>query len=102
MQSVDYVRYLLALVIVLGAILLLGKLARYYDWTRLGVKLTARQARRLRVTDMQAIDTRHRLVIARCDATEYLLAVGPENVTLLDKIPATDDPAAPASNEVRS
>lgn len=102
MQSVDYVRYMLALAVVLGAILLLGKLARHYDWTRLGVKLTARQAKRLRVTDMQAIDTRHRLVIARCDATEYLLAVGPDHITLLDKNPVTDSSVASASTEAGS
>lgn len=89
MAPADYLRYVIALAAVLGLILILGQLAKTYNWAQLGIKLSHMKAdKRLRIVEVQAIDTRHRLLIARRDDVEYVLVVSPEQVTLLDTVPA--------------
>ena len=95
MAPTDYLRYFIALALVIALILLLGQLAKKYNWAALGIKLShLKTDKRLRIVEMQAIDTRHRLVIARRDAVEYILAVSPDQITLLDTVPVEPSPSS--------
>ncbi len=92
MPTTDYVRYIMALLVVLGLIFLLGQLAQKYNWASLGIKLASRNNKRFRVIEMQAIDNRHKLLLARRDNIEYVLAVSPDRVILLDTLQTTSPP----------
>lgn len=88
MSNPDYLRFVIALAFVLGLIFILGQLAKRYNWSQVGIKLSQMKSdKRLRIVEVQAIDTRHRILIARRDNTEYVLAVSPETITLLDTVP---------------
>lgn len=41
------------------------------------------RGRRLSVIEIRPIDTRHKLVLVRCDAAEHLLLLGPEGQTVI-------------------
>ena len=96
MPTTDYIRYVTALLLVLGLIVLLGQIAKKYNWAQMGIKLASRSNKRLRITEIQPIDTRNRLIIAQRDDVEYVLAVSADRMTLLDKIPV---PLAPISSD---
>lgn len=72
----EYLRFVLALILVLGLILLLAWALR-----RFGFGGMARHGgkRRLQILESLAIDPRHRLVLVRRDDTEHLLMLGPTN-----------------------
>ena len=93
MPTINIFYDLMAFILVLGLILLCGQLAKKYNWAQMGIKLASRSNKRLRILEIQPIDTRHRLVLAQRDNVEYVLAVSAERITLLDKLPATISPA---------
>jgi len=70
-----YLRFILALVFVLGLIGLLSWAARRYG---LGGRLaaSAHGARRLKVVEVAALDAKHRLVLVRRDRAEHLILIG--------------------------
>ena len=65
---------------VIGALAFLAKKSGYLPGSSL---LPGKQAR-LAIIESKALDARHRLVIASKDGNEYLLALGPGVITLLD------------------
>jgi flagellar protein FliO/FliZ len=71
MAAGDYLRFLLALLLVAGLILALGWLAR-----RLRLGRGTAGGGRLEVVEMRPIDPRNRLVLVRRDQVEHLLLVG--------------------------
>lgn len=96
MDPLDYVKYLLALLIVLG---LIGLIA--YVLRRVGYIPTAdrpKQARkRLGISQMMAIDGKRRLVLLRRDDQEHLVLLGPDGDTVIESnIPALRKVSAPA------
>ena len=90
MENLDYLRFFLALVFVLGLIGILAVLARR---TGLGFPITAIkpiQKRRLSVVEVTAIDGRRRMVLIRRDNIEHLLLISPSSEMLIETNIAAD------------
>lgn len=92
-----YLRFLLALVFVLGLIGAIAWLARRFG---LGGRLapnTGRE-RRLGVVEVTTLDARRKLVLLRRDDAEHLVLLGPGQDLLVERnIPAAASPAPPLS-----
>ena len=89
-----YLRFALALILVLGLIALLAWLLRRFG---MGVKMT--KGRRLGVTEVQMLGPRHRLMLIRRDDVEHLVIVGPASETVVEsgiKRPASEQSFAAA------
>jgi len=73
MDSSNYIRFMLALVFVLGLILALTWVAR-----RSGLTTTTkgRQKRRLALVEVMSLDAKRRLVLVSRDGREHLLLIG--------------------------
>ena len=85
MEFWGYLKFLLALVFVLGLIGLLATLAR-----RIGVGFPAAalkriKSRRLSVVEVTSIDGRRRLVLVRRDDTEHLILLGPSSELVIER-----------------
>ncbi len=79
-----YLRFALALILVLGLIALLAWVLRRFG---MGVKMT--RGRRLGVVEVQMLGPRHRLMLIRRDEIEHLVIVGPASETIVESgIPA--------------
>ncbi len=90
MEGMDYLRFFLALVFVLGLIGIMAVLARR---TGLGFPLTAIksiQKRRLSVVEVTSIDGRRRMVLIRRDNIEHLLLISPSSEMLIETNITTD------------
>src|SRR5262245_30071090 len=74
-----YLRFALALILVLGLIALLAWLLRRFG---MGVKMT--KGRRLGVVEVQMLGPRHRLMLIRRDEVEHLVMVGPAGETVIE------------------
>lgn len=88
-----YLRFVLALVFVLGLIGGLALLAR-----RLGfggrMIVQAGMKQRLSVSEVRPLDARHKLVLITRDAKEHLLLIGPTNSLVIESgiaKPATEE-----------
>jgi flagellar protein FliO/FliZ len=98
LEVVDYLRFLAALAFVLGLIALSAWAARRF---RL-VAAPSGSARRLALIEVLPIDPRRKLVLARCDAGEYLLLLGQDGNRLIERhalpgaAPATTGRGGPA------
>jgi flagellar protein FliO/FliZ len=78
----EYLRFVLALILVLGLILLLAWAMRRFGaggLTRPGSK------RRLHVVETAVAGPRHRLVLVRRDQTEHLLLLGPSGDIIVEQ-----------------
>jgi flagellar protein FliO/FliZ len=90
-----YLRFALALVLVLGLIALLAWLLRRFG---MGVKMT--KGRRLGVIEVQMLGPRHRLMLIRRDDVEHLVIVGPTSETIVESgIKRTESFASALANE---
>jgi len=74
-----YLRFALALILVLGLIALLAWLLRRFG---MGVKMS--KGRRLAIVEAQMLGPRHRLMLIRCDEVEHLVIVGPGSETVVE------------------
>ncbi len=74
-----YLRFALALILVLGLIVLLAWLLRRFG---MGVKMT--RSRRLGVVEAHMLGPRHRLMLIRRDDVEHLVIVGPASETVIE------------------
>jgi flagellar protein FliO/FliZ len=74
-----YLRFALALILVLGLIALLGWLLRRFG---MGVKMS--KGRRLGIAEVQMLGPRHRLMLIRRDDVEHLVIVGPGSETVVE------------------
>jgi flagellar protein FliO/FliZ len=96
-----YLRFALALILVLGLIALLAWLLRRFG---MGVKMT--KGRRLGVTEVQMLGPRHRLMLIRRDEVEHLVIVGPHSETVVESgiaaPPASSFAATLAAEEPKS
>lgn len=78
-----YLRFILALIFVLGLIGALTLLAR-----RLGfggrMIVQAGQTQRLSVTEVRPLDSRNKLVLVKRDSTEHLILMGPTESLVIE------------------
>ena len=79
----EIINVIWALLIVVSAIGGLAYLVKKSGFIP-GATLLAKNKQRLTIIESKALDTRHRLIIAKKDNKEYLLALGPGVITLLD------------------
>ena len=79
--------WLLAAVALLGVLALIGALARVARATGFA---PATRAGRLGVVEQLPLDTRRRLVLARCDGREVLLLVGGAQDAVIGWLPSRD------------
>jgi flagellar protein FliO/FliZ len=82
MSAADYVRFVGALILVLG---LIGAAA--LALRRFGVAGTVgplARGRRLGIVETLALDTRHRLVLVRRDDVEHLILIGQTGQTVVE------------------
>ena len=101
MEPTAYLRFLLALILVIGLILALAWLLK-----RLGLGIGATgpltRRRRLRAVETVLLDGRHRAVLIRRDDVEHLVLIGPNTSQVIEAgIPASGpsepDQGAPVS-----
>ncbi len=109
MEFESYLRFGLALVLVVGLIGLAAWVARRFGLA--GPAMLRGRARRLAVIESTGIDAKRRLVLVRRDGTEHLLLLGPAgspadragmragDVVVESDIAAQDKPAAAAPAE---
>jgi flagellar protein FliO/FliZ len=79
----DYLRFLFALVLVLGVFGLLVLIARRYG---LGQRMPIRTGRdkRLQLIEVMALDSKRRLALIGRDDTEHLVILGAEGETVVE------------------
>jgi flagellar protein FliO/FliZ len=94
LDAVAYLRFIAALVFVIGLMLaLLWALRRFGP---AGMVTRPGSRRRLGIVESHPIDSRHRLVLVRRDDTEHLLLIGGGSSLVIEtgtKPPATEDKA---------
>ena len=86
--QLSYIRFLLALVLVLGLIALLAWAARRFGFAARSVG-GLRGRRRLTIAEILPIDARRRLVLLKRDEVEHLVLLGPTQDLLIETIPAS-------------
>lgn len=89
--QLSYIRFLLALVLVLGLIAVLAWAARRFGFAARSVG-GLRSRRRLTISEILPIDARRRLVLLKRDEVEHLVLLGPTQDLLIETLPAS--PAA--------
>ena len=91
MDITDYLRFIAALIFVLALIGLATWVARRYGFG--GRVSPLRQGdRRVQVVEITTIDSKHRAVLIRRDATEHLVLLGANDTTVVETgIPAPTD-----------
>lgn len=94
MEPLQYLKYILGLLVVLGLIALVTLIARKFGMVP-RVDRKPGSPKRLSITDMLSIDAKRRLVLVRRDDTEHLLLLGPER----DLVVEQDIPIQPMNNQ---
>jgi flagellar protein FliO/FliZ len=103
MEPTIYLRFFLALILVLGLILGLAFILRRIGYGP-GGGLT--RHRRLRLVESALLDGRHRVVLVRRDDVEHLLLIGPNTSQVVERAipappPAQFDAAPPPTPSFR-
>lgn|GEM_PF-3013573 len=75
----NYLRFILALVLVLGLLVLVAVLLR-----RTGLAPKLGRARRLSLIEALPLGPRHRLILVRRDNVEHLLLIGPQGDVVVE------------------
>ena len=89
MEPISYLRFFLALILVLGLIMGMAWLLKRLG---LGIGATGPLTRRKRLRTIEAtmIDGRHRVVLIRRDDVEHLVLIGPNTSQVIERsIPVT-------------
>lgn len=84
MEFAGYLRFLLALVFVIGLIALLATVARRMGLGFPAAALKGSRNRRLSVVEATALDGRRRLVLIRRDDVEHLIVLGPSSEMVIE------------------
>lgn len=84
MEPVQYLKYIVGLLVVLGLIALITLLARRFGMVP-RVTRDPSSPKRLSVTDVIAIDAKRRLVLVKRDDREHLLLLGPERDLVVEQ-----------------
>lgn len=89
MDVIEYLKYIVGLLIVLGLIGLVTLLARKFGMVPRADRKPG-SPKRLSVTDVISIDAKRRLVLVKRDDREHLLLLGPERDLVVERnIPMT-------------
>jgi len=80
----NYLRFVLALLFVLGLIGLLATLVRKYGIGMTNVSIRKGAERRLALVEVLPLDAKRRAVLLRRDDTEHLVILGPESQTVVE------------------
>lgn len=84
-MSMDgYLRFILALVFVLGLIALFAVLARRLGWGFPAAAIKRLDGRRLGVVEVTPLDGRRRLILIRRDSVEHLLLLSPTSEHVIE------------------
>ncbi len=83
MELFDFIRYIAALIFVLGLIGGLAWASRYFKLAEKWANLSTSN-RRLMVIESLALDPRRRLMIIRRDNIEHLIVLGPSGETVVE------------------
>lgn len=96
MDTLDLVRAVAALAVVLGLIGLAGYIARRWGPASLFAVSTARKDKRMRVVETLMLDPQRRLVLVSLDGAEQLLLLGEGRLIAKPTAPAPtpEEPAA--------
>lgn len=78
----SYLRFVLALLLVLGLIAILAWLLRRFG---LGGAMRGGSQRRLQVVETTPLGPRHRLILVRRDRVEHLLLLGPQGDVVVER-----------------
>lgn len=104
-MDLEYVRFLLALLFVLGLIGLLALLLRRFGFGTVRISPAFRMKgrnveKRLAVVEVASLDTRRRLVLIRRDDTEHLVLLGNTTDLLIETNikPAQQRPGSPGGS----
>ncbi len=89
MEAMDYFRFFLALVFVLGLIGVLATLARRAGLGFPAAAIKPGGKRRLSVVEVTPVDGRRRMVLVRRDDVEHLLLISPTSETVIERGIAT-------------
>ena len=82
METYDYIKFIAALIFVLG---LMGGLALVLKKINLGnIGMTPSDKRRLKVVEFLALDARRKALILRRDGVEHLVILGPSGETVVE------------------
>ncbi|NQV85079.1 MAG: FliO/MopB family protein [Rhodospirillales bacterium] len=93
MEFSGYIRFLLALVFVIGLIGIAATMARRFGLGFPAAAMKKSTNRRLSVVEAAPLDGRRRMVLVRRDDTEHLIILGPNSETVIEsgiKAPARD------------
>jgi flagellar protein FliO/FliZ len=82
MEYETYLRFALALLLVLGLIAIFAWALRRFGF---GGALRANSRRRIQILETTPIGPRHRLVLIRRDQTEHLLLLGPQGDLVVER-----------------
>ncbi|WP_374652647.1 flagellar biosynthetic protein FliO [Dongia sp.] len=82
MEYDSYLRFVLALLLVLGLIAILAWLLRRFGF---GGAMRADSRRRIQILETTAVGPRHRLVLIRRDQVEHLLLLGPQGDVVVER-----------------
>ncbi|WP_340149781.1 flagellar biosynthetic protein FliO [uncultured Sneathiella sp.] len=84
MEPVQYLKYIVGLLVVLGLIALITLLARRFGMVPRATRDPS-SPKRLSVTDVIAVDAKRRLVLVKRDDREHLLLLGPERDLVVEQ-----------------
>lgn len=84
MDMGNYLRFVLALVFVIGLIALLAAVARRAGWGFPATAIKRASNRRLGIMEVTPLDGRRRLILVRRDDTEHLLLIGPTSELVIE------------------
>lgn len=84
MEPVQYLKYIVGLLIVLGLIALITLLARRFGMVPRASRDPS-SPKRLSVSDVMSIDAKRRLVLVKRDDREHLLLLGPEHDVVVER-----------------
>ncbi|MEX0582820.1 MAG: flagellar biosynthetic protein FliO [Sneathiella sp.] len=84
MEPVQYLKYIVGLLVVLGLIALITLLGRRFGMVPRATRDPS-SPKRLSVTDVISIDAKRRLVLVKRDDREHLLLLGPERDLVVEQ-----------------
>jgi flagellar protein FliO/FliZ len=92
MQSLSWMRIILAVAVVAALLALMGAVLKYVKIRGFALPGGAAKDRRLQLVESLPLDARRRLVLVRCDQREHLLLLG-GNEDIVITAPSSKPPA---------
>ncbi|HEY9078920.1 flagellar biosynthetic protein FliO [Magnetovibrio sp.] len=94
----NYLRFVFALLFVLGLIGVLSVLVRRYGFGMSTQPIRKGQDRRLSLVEILPIDTKRRAILLRRDSVEHLIILGPDSETVVESSIAPPPVKGPAAD----